>query len=68
MFPMEASMVIYLLSYLNKVKNMDTQNQPKFVVEERLDQRMKKWMKQNEKWLIKWDITILECLNTNEEI
>ncbi len=34
MFPMEASMIIHLLNYLNKVENMDTQRWPKFAVEE----------------------------------
>ena len=30
--------------------------------------RKKTWKKKTESWLIKWDIKILECPNTNEEI
>ena len=68
MFLMKASTVIHLLSYLNKVENVDAQWWSKSVVEEGLVRRKKMWMKQNRKWLIKWDINILECPNTNEEI
>ena len=68
MFPIEASAIIRVLSYLNKVENMNKQWWPKLVVDEELAWRKKTWMKHNEKWLIKWDINILECPNTNEEI
>jgi hypothetical protein len=37
-------------------------------MEEELDCRKKTWMKQNKKWLSKWNIKLHECLNTKEEI
>ena len=44
------------------------QQWPKYEVEERLPQRKNMWMKQNIKWLTKWDINMLERPNTDEEI
>lgn len=67
-FPLEASSIIRLISYLKKVENMSNQRWPKIVMEEGLNRRKKTWMKQNKKWLNKWNIQLHECLNTNGEI
>lgn len=61
-------MIIRLLSYLKKVEKMNDHCWSKMVVEERLDCRKKAWMKQNMKWLSKWDINLQTCPDTNEEI
>ena len=37
-------------------------------MEEELDRRKKTWMKQNKKWLSKWNIKLHECPNIKEEI
>lgn len=47
---------------------MDNQHWPKIAMEEELDRRKKTWMKQNKKWLSKWNIKLHECSSTNEEI
>lgn len=41
---------------------------PKIVKGEVLKHRKKIWMKQNKKWLDKWNITLHECPNTNVDI
>jgi hypothetical protein len=46
-FLLEATMIIKLISYLKKVKNMDNQRWPKLAMEEELDRRKKTWMKQS---------------------
>ena len=37
-------------------------------MEKELDSKKKTWMKQNKKWLSKWNINLHECPNTKEEI
>ena len=66
-FQLEATAITKLISYLKKVENMDNQRWPKLAMEE-LDHRKKTWMKQNKKWLSKWNIKLHECPNTKEEI
>lgn len=47
---------------------MDNQHWPKIAMEKELERRKKTWMKQNKKWLSKWNITLHEHPNTKEEI
>lgn len=41
---------------------------PKLIVEEEIDRRKNTWMKQNKKWMKKWDVNMHDCPITNEEI
>ena len=68
MFPVEASAIVRLLSYLKKVSKMDAHRWPSRVVDEELARRKKTWKKQNDKWFNKWNIDYLECLENNSEI
>lgn len=68
MFPIEASLIIHLLSYLKKVENMDKHRWPNLVVKEELSRQKIMWMKQNKKWLGKWDINLHDCPHTKEEM
>jgi hypothetical protein len=61
-------MIIKLISCLKKVENMDNQRWPKLAMDEELYLRKKTWMKQNKKWVSKWNIKLDECLDTKEEI
>lgn len=67
-FPLEASAIIRLISYLKKIENMNNHRWPKAVMEEALNCRKNTWMKQNNKWMNKWDIKLQECPSTNSEI
>ena len=67
MFPIEASTIIHLLSYLKKAENMDKHRWTKLVVKEELNRRKKTWMKQNKKWLGKWDINLHDCPQAKED-
>ncbi|KAH9293516.1 hypothetical protein KI387_041284, partial [Taxus chinensis] len=67
-FPMEASAITRLISYLKKVESMDNLRWPKMVTEDNLERRKKTWMKQNNKWMNKWGINFQECPNNNREI
>ncbi|KAH9321001.1 hypothetical protein KI387_015640 [Taxus chinensis] len=48
--------------------NMRDFRWPKIVVEEKLNRRKSTWMKQNEKWMKKWEISMRDCPNTNGDI
>ena len=61
MFPMEASTIVRLLSYLKKVSKIDAHCWPTRVVDGELARRKKIWKKQNDKWFNKWNIDYLEC-------
>ena len=50
-FPLEATTLTKLISYIKRVENMDNQCWPKVTMEEELGRRKKTWMKQNKKWL-----------------
>ncbi|KAH9315018.1 hypothetical protein KI387_023645, partial [Taxus chinensis] len=51
-----------------KVESMDGLWWPKIAVEEKLNRRKCTWMKQNEKWMKNWGISMQECPNTNGDI
>ena len=67
-FPVEASAMIWLLSYLRRLDNMETYQWPKMATREKLDRRKSMWMKQNIIWMNKWGINISECPNNKGEI
>ena len=60
-FPLEAAAMTRMLSYLKKTQGLETHRWPKLVIEEKLVRRKSTWMKQNEKWMQKWDINIQTC-------
>lgn len=68
MFPLEASRIICLLSYLKNVENMEAQRWPKLIYMEELKCRKKTWRKLNDKWMRKWGINWQDCPNAKEEI
>lgn len=68
MFPMQASAIVRLMSYLNKVSKMDAQRWPSRVVDKELVRWKKTWKKQIDKWFNKWNIDYQECPKNNSEI
>lgn len=68
MFPIEASAIIHLLSYLKNVVNMNKHRWPKLVVEQALNLQNKTWMNKNRKWLGKWKINLHYFPHAKEEI
>ena len=67
-FSLEAAAITKLISYIKRVENMENQRWSKVTVEEELGRRRKTWMKQNKKWLSKWNIKLHECPSTKKEI
>jgi hypothetical protein len=57
-----------MLSYLKKTQGLETHRWPKLVIEEKLVRRKSTWMKQNDKWMQKWDINIQACPDNIKEI
>ena len=68
MFPVEASTIVRLLSYLKKVSKMDAHRWPNRVVVGELVRQKKTWKKQNDKWFNKWNINYQKCSENNSEI
>ena len=67
-FPLEAVALVWMLSYLRKTQSLEIHRWPKLVVEEKLVSQESTWMKQNDKWMRKWDINIHICLDIIKEI
>lgn len=66
--PIEASAMFRLLSYLRRLENMEIYRWPKIATKEKLDGRKSTWMKQNIKWMNKWDIGTRDYPNNNRGI
>ena len=67
-FPLEVVALVRILSYLKKTQGLETHRWPKLVVEEKLVRWKRTWMKQNDKWMRKWDINIHTCPDNIKEI
>ena len=67
-FPLEAVALVRMLSYLKKTQGLETHRWPKLVIEEELVRRKSTWMKQNHKWMRKWDINIQTSRDNIKEI
>jgi hypothetical protein len=66
--PIEAIAMVRLIRYLNKIEQMEDGRWPKAVFNDILCKRKKTWMRQNIKWLSKWDIHLNMCPTNNKEI
>ncbi|XP_059066243.1 uncharacterized protein LOC131857578 [Cryptomeria japonica] len=66
--PIEAAAMVHLISYLKRNEQMGEDRRPKVVVNDTLCKRKKTWMKQNIKWLEKWDIYLNSCPTNRREI
>ena len=67
-FPLEVIALVWMLSSLKKTQGLETHCWPKLVIEEKLDRWKSTWMKQNIKWMQKWDINIQNCPDNIKEI
>jgi hypothetical protein len=60
--PIEAIAMVRLIRYLKKIEQMEDGRWPKVVFNDILCKRKKTWMRQNIKWLSKWDIHLNSAL------
>jgi hypothetical protein len=67
-FPLEAVALVQMLSYLKNTQGLETHRWPKLVIDEKLVRRKSTWMKQNDRWMRKWDISIHMSPNSIKEI
>jgi hypothetical protein len=66
--PIEAIAMVCLIRYLKKIEQMEDSWWPKVVFNDILCKRKKTWMRQNIKWLSKWDIHLNKCPTNSKEI
>ena len=64
----EAIAMVRLIRYLKKIEQMEDDRWPKVVFNDILCKRKKTWMRQNNKWLSKWDIYLNMCPTNSNEI
>ena len=60
--------MVQLIKYLKKIEQMENVRLPKVVFNDILCKRKKTWMRQNNKWLSKWDIYLNTCPTNSKEI
>jgi hypothetical protein len=66
--PIEAIAMVHLIRYLKKIEQMEDSRWPKVIFNDILCKRKKTWMRQNIKWLNKWDIHLNRCPMNSKEI
>ena len=64
----EAMAMVRLIRYLKRIEQMEEGRWPKVVFNDILGKRKKTWMRQNSKWLSKWDIYLNMCPTNSKEI
>ena len=64
----EAIAMVRLIRYLKRVEQMEEGRWPKVVFNDILCKRKKTWMRQNIKWLSKWDMCLSTCPTNSKEI
>ncbi|XP_059067370.1 uncharacterized protein LOC131858220 [Cryptomeria japonica] len=66
--PIEAIVMVRLISYLKRIGTMEEGRWSKAVFNDTLCKRKKTWMQQNIKWLSKWNIYLNSCPTNSKEI
>jgi hypothetical protein len=66
--PIEAIAMVRLIKYLKKFEQMEDSRWPKVIFNGILCKRKKTWMRQNIKWLSKWDIHLNRFPTNSKEI
>ena len=64
----EAIATVRLIRYLKRVEQMEEGRWPKVVFIDILCKRKKTWIRQNIKWLSKWDMCLSTCPTNSKEI
>ena len=64
----EAIAMVWLIRYLKISEQMEDGRWPKVIFNDILCKRKNTWMRQNIKWLSKWDICLNACPTNNKEI
>jgi len=59
--PIEATAMVRLIRYLKRIEQMEYRRWSKVVFYDTLCKRKKTWMRQNSKWLNKWNIYLNMC-------
>ena len=59
--PIEAISMVCLIRYLKRIEQMGGDRWTKVIFNEGMSERKKSWMRQNNKWMHKWNIYLNAC-------
>ena len=66
--PIEAIAMVCLIRYLKRMEQMGEGIWPKVSFNEGMSERKKSWMRQNNKWMQKWNIYLNACPTNSKEL
>ena len=66
--PIKAIAMVRLIRYLKKMEQMGGGRWPKVIFNEGMSERKRSWMRQNNKWMQKWNIYVNSCPTNSKEL
>ena len=66
--PTKAIVVVCLIRYLKRIEKMGGGRWLKVIFNEGMSERNKSWMRQNNKWMKKWNIYLNACPTNSKEL